>query len=225
MHLKWISVLLLFPTISVAQVTFNNPDEGGVVSYLTRNADYSDIKADGSPYLNEEFVKGEVYVYDSLGIRGELRYNAFNSEVEVSETKGSYFTLLKRPYIEAEIGDRLFKMYTYKDNNDLNRVAYFNPLNEGNIVLLFKPEIKLKKAKAPETGYDKYVAPKYIDISSYYIKLGEEPAREIKLKKKTFNNLLKNKKEAVVSFIKDKDLNLSSEEDVILILNYYNELQ
>jgi hypothetical protein len=225
MGVKLNLLFLLFPFYITSQITFNTP-EGNAVSFLTKNKDYADVEAEGSPYLGgTAFKNGGVFVRDSLEMRGALRYNAYRSEIEVADNDISYFSLLKRPYITAEIAERLFKMYNYKDAKNLDRVAYFNPLNAGDMVLLFKPEVKLKRGRVPSTSYDRLVPPKFIDISSYYIKIGEEPAREVKLKKKTFIGLLRDKKDQVSGFIEKNDLNLRHEEDVISLLNYYNTLE
>lgn len=214
---------LLLPIAASSQITFTNP-EGAPVNFLTKNKSYEDVEAAGSPYLEEEFKYGRVYAYDSLQIKGEMRYNAYKSEIEVAEKDDSYFSLLKRPYITVQIEDDWFKMLPYKDENDLDRVAYFNPLNQGEAVLLFKPEVKLRRGRVPNTSYDRYVPPTYLDISSYYIKLGEEPARKIRLKKKDLLQALKAKKEAVVEYVKENDLKLNRESDAIRLINYYNTL-
>ncbi|NAS14404.1 hypothetical protein [Poritiphilus flavus] len=215
--------IALAPMAVSAQINFTNP-EGVPMNFLTKNKTYEDVKANGSPYLNDEFRYGRVYAYDSLKLKGEMRYNAYKSEIEVAEDDDSYFSLLKRPYISVEIADERFEMMPYTDENELSRVAYFNPKNKGEAVLLFKPEIKLRKGRVPNTSYDRYVPPTYIDISSYYLKMGDEPARKIRLKKKDLVQALKSKKDSVLVYIKESDLKLSKEQDVIKLLNYYNTL-
>ncbi|MEM7380819.1 MAG: hypothetical protein AAF361_06415 [Bacteroidota bacterium] len=222
-QLRQACFLALAPLALSAQMSFTNP-EGAPVNFLTKSPNLDDVKAEGSPYLEEEFKYGRVYAYDSLKLKGEMRYNAYRSEIEVAEDDDSYFSLLKRPYISVEIDNEIFKMYTYTDVNNLSRVAYFNPRNKGKAVLLFKPEIKLRKGRVPSTSYDRYVPPTYIDISTYYIKTGEEPAERVRLKKKDIVSVLKNKKTEVVAYIKDEKLNMSKEADVIRLLNYYNTL-
>ena len=215
---------LIFPSYLCAQISFGSVEQGNVVSFLTKNKDYSDTKVKGSPYLQDEYQNGEIYVNDSLEVTARLRYNAYKSQIEVSDSNDTFFALLKRPYIFAEIGGREFKMLTYLDDKDLNRVAYFNPLNKGKIMLLFKPEIKLKRGSSPSTSYDREVPPQYIDVSRYYIKIGDEPARKVKLKKKTFTSILKDKKEQLSAFMKENELNLRNEKDVLLVLDFYNSI-
>lgn len=219
---KILLLWLLYPILGGAQISFGSIEEGNVVSFLTKNKDYSDAKVKGSPYLENEYQNGEIYVNDSLEVTAPLRYNAYKSQIEVSDSDDTFFTLLKRPYINVEIGNREYKMFTYNNDKDQNRVAYFNPLNNGQIVLLFKPEIILKRGSGPSTSYDREVPPKYIDVSRYYVKIRDEPARKVKLKKKTFTSILKDRKREVAAFIKENDLNLRNEKDVLLLLDFYN---
>ncbi len=223
MNLKLILIFLSFPLALSAQITFNTP-EGEAIAYLTKTADRGDNDVNGTPYLNPGFQKGEVFINDSLEIIGELRYNAYKSEIEILDNANSFFSLLKRPYITAGIADRLFKMYNYKDVKNLDRVAYFNPLNDGDVVLLFKPEIKIKRGKEPSTSYDRYMPPSFIDISSYYIKIGDKTAHKIRLRKKSFLKLLKDKSSEVSAYIRQKDLKLTEETDAVQLLDYYNNL-
>lgn len=214
--LFWLTV-----TSASAQVNFTNPDEAAVVSYQTKEIDMSNVETQGSPYIDDVFKKGQIYMYGNAKLTGKLRYNAFSSEIELQKTQTEYTVILKRNYISASIGDKRYKLYPYVDeNNGGTRTGYFNPLNKGRVALLFKPEKKLRRGRTPATNYDRLVPPRFIDISSYYIQIGEEPAKKIYLKKRSFYKLLG--KDDIQSYVKDNDLNLRNVRDVIKLLDYYN---
>lgn len=221
--MKALKLLVFVPLIGSAQLTLNNP-EGGVLQLSTVNRSVDPIETDGSPYLEETFKEGKVYVYGDVTLEKPMRYNAYISEIEIFTGEKQYAPLLKRAYITAEIGDKLFKMIPYNTDNDLQRVGYFNPLNEGEAVLLYKPEIKLRQGRVPDTNYGRIVPPTYIDISSYYIKKGETPAQKIRLNKKEVLKNLSNYKKDLQNYISENDLNLRRESDVISLLEYYNTL-
>ncbi|MGB5820606.1 MAG: hypothetical protein WBG90_14070 [Saonia sp.] len=214
---------ILFPVFLLGQIDQTLPDETSVLTFRTKSIDYSDVKANGSPFLDEEYKAGEVIINGKVTLRGKLRYNAHRSEVEVLEKDDTSFSLLKRSYISAKIGSKAFKIFTYKEG-DLERTAYFNPLNEGETVLLFKPEVKLKSARIPSTNYDRYSPPTYIEISSYYLKKGKDSAEKIRLKKKDILALLSDKSAALKSFISEQNLKLKQEEDMIKLVDHYNSL-
>lgn len=213
---------LLTGTASMAQINFTNPDNGAVVSYQTKEIDQANIKAEGSPYFDKDFKWGQILMNGEVKTTGNLRYNAVNNEIELQKGEKEYTAVLKRNYISARIDNKLFKLYPYfSDINETARIGYFIPLNDGKIKLLYKPEKKLRRGKTGTTSYDRTIPPRFIDISSYYIQQGEEPATKIYLRNKYFYHLLG--KENVRDFIKNHDLNLSNEEDAIKLLDYYNK--
>ncbi|WP_297796926.1 hypothetical protein [uncultured Eudoraea sp.] len=221
-----IIVFSLLPALSLAQsgpISQVNP-EGAPVSFITRNIDYADIKANGSQYFDEEFAYGEVFSKDSVVLRAEMRFNAFRNEIQVLQQGDESYPLLKRSYIMAKIGAKRFNIYIYEDARGNNRSSYFNPLNEGNAVLLYKPEIKLKQGRIPATSYDRTVPPTYIDISAYYIRKGDGIAKRIRLKKIDILEVLEDKKSEIQAYIKGDNLSVRKEADLIKIMDYYNSL-
>lgn len=219
-------VLLALPILCQAQggpLTLSSP-EGGAVSFLTQNGDYSDLDAEGSEYFDETYKMGVVSIRGKVELRGKMRFNAFRNEIQVLQGGNESFPLLKRSYIKAIIGAKVFGIYLYEDSKGNNRSSYFNPLNEGSVVLLYKPEIKLKKGRIPATSYDRKVPPTFIDVSSYYVKKGEETAKRIRPKKSDILTSLADKKNEIQTFIKNEGLSLKKEADLIKLMDYYNSI-
>ncbi len=215
--------LVLLSVSAYSQISFNNADEGGVVSFQTINKDYSDVKANGSAYLNEDFQYGQVFIGEKLGFTGDLRYNAYTSEIEISKDDDKYSAVLKRAKFWAKIGDKEYRILPFLDKNEQQRVGYFNPLNDGDIRLLFKPEKKLRQARAASTSYDREVPPTYVDASAYFLKNGDEPAFRIYLSKKEFYKAFG--KDKVKSIVDSKKLRLNKVDDAILLINEINDAQ
>ncbi|WP_340063476.1 hypothetical protein [Ascidiimonas aurantiaca] len=221
----FLSILSICSFFASAQISFNTPDEGGINSFVTMNKDYSDVKATGSPFLEDDLFKpGVVLMKGKKQMDGEFRFNAYKGELEISKSETKYSVVLKRSYISVKIENTLYQLLPYKDIQGRVKVAYFNPQNEGMVQLLFKPEIKLKRGRTPQTGYDRYVPPKYIDASNYYIKVGDKPAVKTSLKRKKILKFLKDHEDKVSGFIKENSLNLRKKEDIVKVLNFYNEL-
>ncbi|MEB8330741.1 hypothetical protein OO009_15390 [Flavobacteriaceae bacterium KMM 6897] len=220
---NFIFLILLYPILSFAQISTTTP-EGSPISFQTVSGQYKDVPAEGSPFISENFENGEIYVNEELKLKNKLRYNAYRNEIQILQADETFNVLLKRSYMSAKIEDRTYKLFLYMDNKNREKTGYFNPLNEGQLVLLFKPEIILKQSKEPETGYDKYRAAKYIENNSYYIKNGSENAYEIRLSKRSIFKIAKKNREEMNSFVKENNLNLRKIDDVIFLLNYYNTL-
>ena len=214
-----------------AQQAYSATPETGIMNFVTSNTEIESSKTKGTPYLNEEFVHGEVIVNDKVELIGKMRYNAYNNEVEILDdiSKDSYFSLLKRAYIRTEIGGKKYVIYTYQDADGSVRTSYFMDLNNGDVKLLFKPEAILKQARRPSTSYEKYVPPTYVWNSSYYIlnqsnSDAENHAKKIRLTKKNILNVTGAKKEEMKEYVKENNLNLRQEKDVISFLDYFNTL-
>lgn len=224
MNYKLTIITLLATSTGIAQVNFTNPDEAAIVSFQTKPMNVSNLKTEGSPYFNEEFEWGQVLVNGKTKSTGNLRYNAVNSEIELQKGEKEYTAVLKRNYISALIQNKLYKLYPYieDNNNETIRIGYFTPLNEGNLKLLYKPEKKLRRGKTAATNYDRSVPPRYIDISSYYIQKGDEPAIKIYLRKKYFYDILG--KDNIKEYVKSNNLKLNKEDDAIKVMEYYNNM-
>ena len=221
---------LAFNSIN-AQNAYSPVPEEGIVNFVTSSTEIEPTKAKGTPYLNEEFVHGEVIVNDKVEEIGKMRYNAYRNEVEILDniSKDSFYSLLKRAYIKVEIGGKMYSIYTYVDTDESIKTSYFTNLNEGNLKLLFKPEALLKQARSPSTSYEKYYPPTYVWNSSYYLldetnADKENHAVKVRLTKNQILDFTGSRKEEMKTYIKENDLNLRHEEDVVTFLNYYNTL-
>ena len=213
------------------QNAYSPVPEEGIVNFVTSSTEIEPSKAKGSPYLNEEFVHGEVIVNEKVEEVGKMRYNAYRNEVEILDnlSKDSYYSLLKRAYIKVEIDGKLYRIYTYVDNDKSIKTSYFTELNEGPLKLLFKPEALLKQARTPSTSYEKYSPPTYVWNSSYYIldnrnKDSENHAVKVRLTKNNILDFTGSKKNEMKLYVKENKLNLRKEQDVIAFLNYFNSL-
>tara|TARA_R110001583_G_scaffold149335_1_gene301350 strand:- start:7432 stop:8142 length:711 start_codon:yes stop_codon:yes gene_type:complete len=229
-----------FTVFTIAALAFNSVNaqnayspvpEEGIVNFVTSNTEIEPSKAKGTPYLNEDFVHGEVIVDDKVKEVGKMRYNAYRNEVEILDniSKDSYYSLLKRAYIKVEIDGKNYSIYTYVDSNESIKTSYFTDLNKGALKLLFKPEALLKQARSPSTSYEKYVPPTYVWNSSYYMldetnANAENHAVKVRLTKKSILDFTGAQKEEMKLYVKENKLNLRQEADVIIFLNYYNSL-
>lgn len=221
MHSKLSLGLMLLSLSAYSQISFNNPDESSIVNFQTINRDLSQLEAKGSPYMEEDYKYGQVYIGDKLGFTGDLRYNAYSSEIEIFVSDDEYSAVLKRAQFWAKIGDKEYRILPFLDKNEQKRVGYFNPLNEGSYQLLFKPEKKLRKARAAATSYDRDFPPTYVDASAYYLKIKDKPAYRIYLSKREFYQEFG--KDKVKAILNSKKINPNKAEGAIELLNELNQ--
>ena len=213
------------------QTLYSRAPDSPVINFVTSNSSIDEAKTKGSPYLDKNFVQGKVVRKGKTQLVANMRFNAYTNEVEIQDgtLKQGYASLYKRREFQAVIGGKTYSINVYKDKDGSLKSSYFVELNKGNLKLLFKPEVILRPARRPNTSYGRYVPPTYIWNSSYYIFDTTKPteenyAVEIGLSK---NNILKytgNKKDVMKQFVKDSNLNLRREDDVISLLDYYNSI-
>ncbi|MEM0931614.1 MAG: hypothetical protein AAF575_00960 [Bacteroidota bacterium] len=223
---KFLSILLLLFFIQVRaqdesfviDSPFNN-----LFTFTTKSSSYAN-EVQGSPYLQEEFKRGGVYKNNELLVKVKMRFNAHRGEMEFIGVNDSIYILGKAKELWAELDSRNYKILLFKNKIGQIRNAYFNKLNEGNLKLLFKPQIDFRKGKESYDSYRPKVRPAFIKNSSYYAKIGDNPANKINLNRKNVLKLLSKEKEEMLLFVKKNKLDLRTETDVIRLFTYYNSL-
>ncbi|WP_188370675.1 hypothetical protein [Muriicola marianensis] len=176
----------------------------------------------GSPYANEEFVLGKVFAEGQQPYNGLLRFNAYQDGIEMKTDKG-VITLLKREYLSAEIGGKLYRIENYKNNGAI-RKAYFVEMNKGKARLLFRQHKEFVEERAAISSYSKDQPAKFDDDNSYYIITEGNPGVEVRLRSKDILAALPDHQKEVEDFSKKNKLKMKTEEEVLQVLAYYNSL-
>lgn len=179
---------------------------------------------DGTPYINgNDFTKVIIEGY-SKNVQN-LRYNAYDDEMEFKEGDDVYFTNKEEGLkIDFPGHKKTYQCLNYSYDNK-NRFGYLVLLVDNQKYSLFKREkIELLKGEKSPNAYSK-------DANDYYAK--EKDVYLIK-KDNTFSKLPKNQKEFINDFslnktefdkfIKANKLNFSKEEDLKKIITYLNSL-
>lgn len=174
----------------------------------------------GSQYFDEEFKPSKVIINDTISYNAMLRYNAYVDEIEI-EKDDKISGLFKREYLSAIIDGQEFSIKEYETNNT-NKKGYFIKLVPGETALYKKTTKKYNPAKPAKSTYTKDIPPSFSDETSYYI-LSTNNAKltAIKLKQKSILELLTRDAE-LKQFIKENNLDLKKELDLIRLFKYYN---
>ena len=191
------------------------------VSQLRAETVYFDIE--GSPYIDDVYRLGHVF------FRGEkytlfFRFNAFEGRVELKDRTKRLFFLQKDNILEPTFGGRSYKYLFYSEGDALKR-GYLVPLASGEKVTLYlKPHKIYVEAKSPDNGYVAFTKPRYEDVSGYYLQYGKELPQAIKLGKRNLLAMLKGKETELQHYIRQQELDLRKEKDVIQLIQYYNRI-
>lgn len=211
--------LLFFITCNIGFSQYNGNRQ--ILSHGQLELAFYEAPTVGSQYLNEIYQEGTAIIDSSKEENRLMRYNAYTDEMEFLSKEQKPLRLLKRENIEVILNGKKYKVLYYYFKNKIAK-GYFNPLNEGEVVLYLQPKKRLTMAEAPANGYDDLAPAKYENKFEYYLKKGDKPITKIEIGRKDILNQLGDRKEAIKSYIKENKLNLRKVEHVIEVLNYYN---
>ena len=177
------------------------------------------IAITGTPYIEEEYKTGVATILDKYGFKAPMRYNASKNVIEFLDEDFIVREVLRRPYISIDLDGKAYEIIDYVDGVE-EKLAYFNPLNQGSVQLLFMP----KKVFSVKNMGVLEGQGTYKEASTYYIKKKGKPAERIKLNEKNILIHLFDKGVEMNHYISKNGLNLKKEEDIVLLLEYYNSL-
>lgn len=192
-----------------------------------------DILADdniqGSPYTSNTFSPTPLYYKDEKVGNIFYRYNALNEEIEImkANVEGETIRSLAR---DKELNIRpngkkmSFKTFVTSKNRTTN--GYLTELVSGEDYDLFKRiHVKYTQATASQNSFVKAIPARFTKFTEFYMqKKGVSRMDEVLPKKGKLLKLVgASKKDAAKQFIKDNDLNLKDEADMIKFFEFLNQ--
>ena len=179
---------------------------------------------EGSPYLNDEFIEGNVYTTSKTMFPDiPLRFNIYNHEIEFKSPEGK-ISAIDTPEIvdKIEFGEYLFVYIPYRDAKKIKR-SFMLLLRDGNAKLLARPRVDFRDA-VPPGAYKEAKPAKFINQSTnYYIRIGSDAAQLIE-NKKDLVAAFPNHQEEITSFIKKNKTNHRKEDKLKALVDFYNTL-
>jgi hypothetical protein len=178
----------------------------------------------GSPYYNESFLRGKVYTNNNEFFETELRYDAYNDEMQMLQN-GNIIALLKFEKSKIEISNEVYEAHSYTDDDGSSDIRYFINLTkpENTTKLLLCKSKKFVEGSKAQNSYTTDKPPMFRDDPSYLI-LKDNTISPVKLSKKKFLNFLEDKEKQIDNYISQKELNFKNEEDFVDVINFYNSL-
>lgn len=185
----------------------------------------SEKDIEGSPYLNDEFIKGTVYTTSQTKyVDVLLRYNIFSEQIEFKSDDGPVQALVAPETVEMiELGNYKIVYVPYALARKIRRSFFMQIENGDKAVLLSRPQVFFEDAKKP-AAYQDAEPPKFIRKSDeYYIRIGKEAAVLIS-NKKDLEEVFPDHKNKVDSFIKKNKVKPNKPERMVKLVRYYNSL-
>ncbi len=197
------------------------------------NFEYYYVGAEvGSAYETENFAIGQVFYENEFLGKFYYRHNAFSNEVEVKRT------LLEEEKHKALVKNEKVYLLSQKGQK-MQFLSFFNRKNvlkEGYLTLLFEGEnyslhrrlrIKFSEAKPAANSMVNPIPSKFTQYTEYYIqKKGADKIVELPGKKSKFLKHFEGSKGGeIAALIKEKELDISSEKDLIQLFTFADSLK
>ncbi len=182
-----------------------------------------DIK--GSPYMDDKFKLGSIFVNDSLIEKSLIRYNIYSDEIEIKENN-ELFSLLKIDNSSVIINEQKITYRKYLTDSGKIEGGYFVLLFKGEFLNLYKKlRCKLSSPIKAPTPNQKNRAAKFLTYTDYYVKFNEKSKfKKIKSKQKFILELMNDRKDVIKKLIQEEKIDFKKENDLISIFKEYNNL-
>lgn len=186
-------------------------------------AEFNAIKDEA--YANPTFVKGNIYQEDQL-IKSDvlMRYNAYADEIEIKKnpTDEAYSALIKDPNIFVKIGTDIYLFVPFEGSNE--KGGYFNVLSDGKMYDLYKKTKSIyREPRKARTSYERDVPPSFSKTTMYYL-VKDGTFLEMPNTSSRILKMMNKKEKEMKKYIKENDLDLDKEADLIKAVTYFDSL-
>lgn len=182
---------------------------------------YSNI--DGSPFLNDEFIPGEVVINDTVHIeKVPLRLNIYSHKMEFLDAQKQVLEIdLAQKGYQFNYGGLNFTQIDYVDDGNKVR-GVLQLLADGNFRLYKKYLIKFEPA-TQAIGYQDAKPDRFVRLNDeYLLAVGENAPETFKATKNVFEKL-KELKPGIEQYVKKEKIKVKSEKGLIELIRYCNQ--
>jgi len=181
----------------------------------------------GSPYLNDEWLKGYVMVTDKANTEMlRLRFNTETNTLEFLRNETVYALdsrKIKGFVIPGHPSDLVFKNGFNTEDDDINRSTFLRIISDGKTKFVCHHETSLKEDLSTY-GMASQID-EYVSTTDYYVITPDGKLHDIKLKRKDIVRTLSDEEDKVKEFVRANNLDYGEEDDVKRIVSFYNNLK
>lgn len=180
----------------------------------------------GTPYLNEDFVSARV---NEIPITHFIRFNVFDNSIEYKGQDDLIYAMSKSYEYVIELlngSNKVYETHFYMDDKKGINNTFFEKIHDDeNFGLYLKETIEYTPVKMAKTSFERNRPAKFTKFkgSYYFQNLNTESKELLKLSKreKLFLKQFDTHANALKKFIKKEGLNISEENHLIRILEFY----
>lgn len=222
MKLTIFTLVLSIISLTVYSQSFSqiktDPLGVGVIYHTFNN---NDKFIDGNPNYNKKWQKGIV----STGTEGRYEIDSMHYNIYLGKVlfvkEGTIYTFPTYLKItKFKMGNNIFESLSVEKNT----TAFFQVLSENSKKSLLKRYHCNFIEGKPSNGMLPASEPKYITNSEYYIKNKNGVASKLKVKKNDVLKVMEDEFLKVETYIKENNIKLKNENDLIKVFEYYSHL-
>jgi hypothetical protein len=185
----------------------------------------SEEKIEGSPYLSDEFVTGDIYAKNGMYSGIVMRYNIYEDYLEFKQ-KNVVYILDPNPNVmrKATLGDLTLVLSTFEFKGKPKH-GLFILLDSGRLTLLEKRSVQFRPKQEPKAIETTGKPAKYLEgPTDFYYQIGNDQAQELNNLKK-FIAALPDHQDEMTQFAKEKKISSNKGYELTMLIRYYNQLE
>lgn len=214
---------ILLITILIGGFAFSQRSYS-LFSVKAANSDFYD-EVEGTMYFDKEF---HLAIVDGKEEKPYMiRYNAYFDAMEFYEGKELFLVEKeKHKTFDFGFGRKVYVLENYiPKGKDESINGYLIQLVKGNVTLYKSQTMVHKLADTKDLGFGTDTKPERIEAAKevFYIKVGEGDVVELPGSKNNLAELLKREKKEFSTFMKENNLNMKTEKDLIQLFKFINQ--
>jgi len=241
---KLISFLLLAPFVgglqaqTAGQVATYTPGVGaetdglylyamGDISDKMKKLTYDDSSIEGSPYMDDAFVQGQLYYGEEALGNIYYRYNAYNEEIEIKQKNieaEPIRGLSKDKKIKLIIQGKPTSFKTFVDKSGNTKNGYLTLLVYGDYNLYKHIKVTFKEAKKAENSFVQGSPAKFTQFTEYFLEDSNgNRIDEIEMSNKKIIQLIGSEKgDELKTFLKENKIKVKDVNDLYRVMGFLN---
>lgn len=182
-------------------------------------------KVEGTQFLNESFVDGNVQTNKAMFERVPMRYDIFNDQIEFKQNNNVYILDPDTQIKKIEIRENMIMVVGLYERLKGNRqLGFFTMLDSGKLTLMARQVVVFQEAQLPKALESSSTPAKYLRSPDvYFYKIGTGKITKIESVSKLIGALPDHNVE-VAKFAKKEKISARKAAELLSLVQYYNAL-
>jgi hypothetical protein len=180
-------------------------------------------KIEGTPYLDEKYVDGEIYFGESARTKAPVRYNIYQDLMEYQQNGKALVLDPSTKIKKVQMGDITFIVEKLTLDGK-TKYGFLNLLDSGKVTLFSRKMMRYQaplKGRALDGGDMPAKFSKMSDL--YFYKIGTGELQEVGSLKDLIASL-PDKQDEIKQYVKQEKLSPKKEDELRKLIQYYNSL-